>query len=324
MTKEIKSTKWKVLITAPYFQPVADKYRTVFNSNNIEIIVPQVEERMSEQQLLQLKGIEEIDGIICGDDEITQAVLENAKSLKVISKWGTGINSIDSEAAAYRGISVCNTPDAFSDAVADTVLGFILCFARQIPWLNEKMKRGLWRKEPGVSLKECTLGVIGVGNIGRAVIKRAKAFKVHLLGNDIKEIPSDFIRETGLEIVSLEHLLTTSDFVSLNCDLNPTSYHLLCEKTFSLMKPTAFLINTARGSVVDEEALIKALSLKQIAGAGLDVFEKEPLPINSPLRQFSNVLLSPHNANASPSDWERVHENTVENLIKELSKHEKL
>jgi len=316
--------KLKVLITAPYFQPVVEKYRSFFDSHNIETITPQVKERMSEQELLKFKGIEEIDGIICGDDEITKAIFEKAKSLKVISKWGTGISSIDLKEAARRGVPVKNTPDAFTDAVADTVLGFILCFARRIPWVDEKIRQGLWQKEPGLSLKECTLGVIGVGNIGQAVIKRAKAFKIHLLGNDIKEVPSDFVRETGLEVVSLEHLLRESDFISLNCDLNPTSHHLLCEKTFSLMKPTAFLINTARGSVVDEEALISALSLKKIAGAALDVFENEPLPANSPLRDFSNVLLSSHNANASPSAWEKVHKNTLDNLIEELSKHQNL
>jgi D-3-phosphoglycerate dehydrogenase len=313
--------KRKVLITAPYFQPVVEKYQDVFDLNNIEIIVLKVKEMMSEQELLDFKSIGKIDGIICGDDEITEKVLSKAVQLKVISKWGTGIDSIDKEAAAKHSIPVFNTPNAFTDAVADTVFGFMLCFARQIPRINEEMKQGLWQKRKGISLKECVLGVIGVGNIGKAVTRRAKAFEMRVLGNDIKEIPSDFVKETGLEVVSLETLLKEADFISVNCDLNPTSHDLIDEKAFSLMKPTSYIINTARGSIINEQALIKALSSKKIAGAALDVFEKEPLPQDNPLRQFSNVILSPHNANASLTAWERVHENTLQNLIEELNKH---
>jgi D-3-phosphoglycerate dehydrogenase len=311
--------KYKVLITAPYLQPILKNYQNIFDLHQIEVVAPAVKEKMSEKELL--KYVKDIDGIICGDDKITEKVLAAAPRLKIISKWGTGIDSIDLKAAAKRGIPVRNTPNAFTDAVADTVLGFILCFARQIPWLNKEIHSGNWKKQAGLSLKECTLGVIGVGNIGQAVIKRANAFGMRVLGNDIKKIPADFIKETGLKVVSLEKLLKESDFISLNCDLNPTSEHLLNEKTFGIIKPTAYIINTARGPVIDEKALIEALSLKQIAGAGLDVFEKEPLLQNSPLRRFPNVLLSPHNANASPLAWQRVHENTIGNLIKELSKY---
>jgi len=311
--------KWKVLITAPYLYPAIDRYRDLFNSNNIELIVLKVNERLSEQELLDIDRIEEIHGIICGDDRITEKVLERAKSLKIISKWGTGTDSIDKEAAKKRGIPVCNTVDAFTDAVADTTMGFILSFARKIPQLNSDMRKGLWRKQVGVSLKECVLGVIGVGNIGKAMIRRAKAFGMRTLGNDVKEIPSSFLKETGLEVVSLENLLKQADFVTVHCDLNPTSHSLINEKAFNLMKPTAYLINTARGPIVNEQALVKALSSKKIAGVALDVFEKEPLSEDNPLRQFLNVLFSPHNANASPLAWEHVHKNTINNIIKKLS-----
>lgn len=303
--------KYKVLITAPYFQLVLEKYRAVFDENDIELLVPIVNERMSEKELFDLVG--NIDGIICGDDKITEKVLDHAPRLKVIVKWGTGIDSIDTEAAKKRGIPVRNTPNAFTEPVADTVLSFMLCFARGTIDLDNKIRSGIWEKKLNKALNECTLGVIGVGNIGTAVIKRAEAFGMKILGNDIKKIPLSFM-------VSFEQLLKESDFVSVNCDLNPTSLHLINKKTLSLMKPTAYLLNAARGPIVDEKALIEALQNKIIAGAGLDVFEDEPLPQDSPLREMSNVVLSPHNSNASLKAWTHVHENSIKSLLEELQK----
>jgi D-3-phosphoglycerate dehydrogenase len=307
---------WKVLVSAPYMQPVIDRFRTVFEENDIEILLPPVKERLEEQELLEY--VNDIDGVICGDDQFTERVLRAAPRLKVISKWGTGIDSIDQAACQRLGIAVRNTPNAFSEPVADTVMGYVLCFARRLASTDKEMHSGGWRKLPGVSLRECTLGVIGVGNVGKAVVRRAIAFGMTVLGNDVVSMPSDFLRETGIAMTSKEELLSASDFVSVNCDLNPTSYHLIAERELSLMKATAYLINTARGPVIDEGALIEALRRYQIAGAGLDVFESEPLPEDSPLRRMNNVMLAPHNANSSPEAWERVHHNTIRNLIEVL------
>jgi D-3-phosphoglycerate dehydrogenase len=191
----------------------------------------------------------------------------------------------------------------------------MLAFARQHPWLDKAMKAGRWEKRPGRSLAECTLGVVGVGNIGKAVIRRACSFGMKILGTDIVEIKPDFILENGVEMTTLDELLARSDFVSLNCDLNPTSRALINQQTLALMKTSAFLINTARGPVVVEADLIAALQEGAIAGAALDVYETEPLPLDSPLRRLDNVMLAPHNANASPMAWERVHLNTIRNLL---------
>jgi D-3-phosphoglycerate dehydrogenase / 2-oxoglutarate reductase len=297
---------FKVLITAPYFQPVVSKYIDIFTQHGIEVVVPVVKERCSEEELLELVG--DVHGILCGDDKITEKVLDKSPNLKVIVKWGTGIDSIDKEAALKRGIPVHNTPNAFTEPVADTVLNFMLCFARNTFELDKKIRNGVWEKKLNKALNECTLGVIGVGNIGQAVIKRAEGFGMKILGNDIKEKPFGFM-------VSLEQLLGESDFVSLNCDLNSSSYHLINKDTLSLMKPDAYLINTSRGPVVDEKALVYALENKQIAGAGLDVYEDEPLPADSPLKRMSNVILSPHNSNSSLKAWERVHQNSINKLI---------
>lgn len=305
---------YSILLSAPYMLPFIDRFRPVFDHYGLKVILPEVHERLEENQLLVYAG--QFDGAICGDDRYTERVLAAcAPRLKVISKWGTGIDSLDQPAAARLGIKIERTPNAFTLPVADTVLGYILAFARRQPWMDRAMKTGQWEKQLGRSLSECTLGVIGVGNCGKAVLRRARAFGMELLGNDIIEIAPDFILENGVKMTSLADLLGRADFISVNCDLNPTSRHLINAGTLALAKPEAVLINTARGPIVDERALSAALQSKRLAGAALDVFEVEPLPLDSPLLGMENVLLAPHNANSSPAAWERVHWNTIRNLL---------
>jgi len=177
------------------------------------------------------------------------------------------------------------------------------------------MKKGVWDKIPGHTLSESTLGVVGVGNCGKAVLRRARAFGMKLLGNDIVEIAPDFLVENGVEMTTLEDLLQRADYISLNTTLTPTAYHLINAETLRLVKPNAVLINTSRGPVVHEAALVEALQDGRLRGAALDVFEQEPLPLDSPLLQMDNVMLSPHNTNSSLFYWERVHWNTLRNLL---------
>ena len=306
-----------VLFTAPYMIPFVDRFKPVFDKYDIELIVPDVQERMEEADLLKYAG--QFDGAICGDDRYTARVLEACvPRLKIISKWGTGIDSIDAEACSRYSIKIGRTLNAFTTPVADTVLGYMLAFTRRQPWMDREMKSGKWEKIPGKTLSECTLGVIGIGNIGKAVTRRAKAFGMKVYGTDIVDIDHVFISETGVEMTSLENLLKNSDFVSINCDLNPTSQHLMNADTFALMRPNAVLINTARGPIVHEASLIEALQAHRLGGAALDVFEVEPLPVESPLMKMDNVMLAPHNSNSSPTAWERVHWNTIRNLLEGL------
>ena len=312
---------WKVLVSAPYFLPIVEEWRPRLASEGVELIPAKVNERLSEEELLEV--VADIDGIICGDDRITERVLEAAPQLKVISKWGTGIDSIDSKAAAARGISVCRTRNAFSEPVADSALGYMLTFARKMTSLDQDIREGKWKKPQLMALGECVLGVVGVGDCGKAVVRRAVSFGMRVLGNDIVELPADFVSTTGLEVVALEELLTTADFITLHTDLNDTSYHLIGKTQLEQMKTGAYLINTSRGPVVNEPELIDALRQRIIAGAALDVFEDEPLPADSPLRELDNCLLAPHTANSSPKAWNRVHESTVRNLLEVLNKTEK-
>lgn len=307
----------RVLITAPYFIPAIDRYRPQFARAGLEPVVVDVVQRLSEAELLPL--VADVEAIVCGDDEITARVIDAAPGLRVIAKWGTGVDAIDREAAARRGVRVCNTPGAFDDPVADTVLGYMLCFARQLPWLDRDVRAGRWTKRPGFSLAEAILGIVGCGNIGLAVARRAQAFGTRVLGTDQAAEARALAAEEGVEPTDLDDLLRRSDFVSLHVTLDPSSYHLIGERELGLMRETAYLVNTARGRLVDERALAAALADGRIAGAALDVFEEEPLPDDSPLRTLDSCLLAPHNANASPAAWERVHESTIAQLLDALS-----
>lgn len=309
--------KWRVLITAPYMLPIIDNYADVFAENDAEYVKADVEERLEESDLLELVG--EYHGVIAGDDRFTRRVFEAASNLKVLSKWGTGIDSYDQEAAADHGVSITRTIDAFTEPVSDTVLGHILNFARNLAAMDKHMKAGVWEKIPGRALNESTIGVIGVGATGSAVLRKAKPFDARLLGTDPADLQPGHIKTLGVEMVSLDELLAESDFVSLQCDLNETSHHLMNKDAFKKMKNTAYLINCARGPVVDEKALVKALQAGEIAGAGLDVFEFEPLPADSPLRDMDNVVMAPHNSNSSPKAWENVHKRTLDAMFSVLN-----
>jgi len=294
--------------------PSIERFRPVLERYGISLIIANVQERLEESDILKYAG--QFDGTICGDDYYTaRAIAACVPRLKVISKWGTGIDSIDQKAAAEQGVKIGRTLNAFTLPVADTVMGYVLAFARRHPSMDRAMKSGKWEKIPGKALHETTLGVVGVGNIGKAVTRRARAFGMTVLGTDIVEIDHVFIAETGIRMVDLKNLMAQADFISLNCDLNPTSHHLVNSETLSFVRPTSVIINTARGPIVDEPALIAALQAGKIGGAALDVFENEPLPLDSPLLKMDNVMLAPHNANSSPAAWERVHWNTIKNLL---------
>ncbi len=312
-----------VLVCCRYMLPWREDFAAVFRRRGITVLVPDSgalkrgPERMTEDDLLAFAG--RVDGIVCADDALTARVLQAAAPrLKVVAKWGTGLDAIDREAAERLGIKVRNVPGAFTVPVAESALAYMLAFARGQPWQDREVKGGVWRKPPGRTLAESALGVIGVGDIGQQVLRLARAFGMTLLGHDVRPIDPDFLAETGVEPVGLEELLARADFVSLNCDLNPTSRGLISRERLALLKPGAVLVNTARGAVVDEAALAEALAAGRLGGAGLDVFVDEPLPEASPLRRLDNVLLAPHNSNSSPRYWERVHRRTLCNLLEIL------
>ena len=303
----------KVVISAPYLIPTIDTYRPVFEQAGVDIVVANVKERLEEAELLAV--LPGAGGILAGDDRITRAVLKANPELKVISKWGTGTDSFDHDAARELGVKIYNVPNAFSEPVSDSIVGYILAFARNLMGLDRAMKDGVWKKIPGSALCETTIGVIGVGNVGRALLRKLSAFGAMVIANDTRTLHVGDDELHGAKPVSLVELLKRSDFISINCDLNPTSFHLLSDDQFRSMKSNAVVVNCARGPIIDEPALVRALETSAIAGAALDVFEDEPLPSNSALMAMHNVFLAPHNSNSSPEAWRNTHTTAIHNLF---------
>ena len=197
-----------------------------------------------------MHSLHQFNGTICGDDRYTPEAFDAcAPHLKVVSKWGTGIDSINKDGAKKHGVMIGNTENAFSEPVADSVIYYMLHFARNILPMDQMMKAGEWKKLKGRALNDCSLGVIGCGNVGKAVIRRAAAAGMKIYGYDVIDVDPEFLKEYNVEMTTKEVLLGSSDFVSVNCQLTDSSYHLMDEAAFKLMKPTAYFINTARGPI---------------------------------------------------------------------------
>lgn len=308
--------KYNVLITCPHLQRTIDHYRQWFQYHDIEIEVPDIVQQLNENQLLEI--IDRFDGVIAGDDSFTSNVLRKGKKLKTLAKWGIGLDAIALDTAQELGISVTNTPDVFADEIADVVIGYLIMLTRGLHLMDQSVRQGGWLKVQGRSLKGKTLGVIGVGSIGSAVVERGKVMGMSIVGYDVKPISSELINKTGLKQLDLEELLKVADVISLNCNLNQNNYHLLSEKQFNLIKEGAYLINTGRGALIDESALIKALEENKLGGVALDVFENEPLLLDHPLHQFDNCIFGTHNASNTLEAVMRVNDMAINNLWKYL------
>ena len=226
--------------------------------------------------------------------KVTKEIIDAGKNLKVIVRAGVGLDNIDVAAAEARRITVLNTPEAPTVAVAELVFGLMLSWARRLPQADASMKAGRWDKAQfmGTELRGKTLGIVGTGRIGRAVGYKAKSFLMKLLAYD-PVTNAEFVERTGARYVDLNTLLRESDFVTLHVPLVEQTKHLIGKQQLGLMKPTAVLVNTSRGAVIDEAALVEALRSGKIAGACLDVYEAEP-PVGSPLLKLPNVVLTPH------------------------------
>lgn len=306
----------KVLITCPQLQKTIDGYRSAFADHDVEIDLPDIEQQLSEAELLDI--IDHYDGVIAGDDPFTARVLEKGTRLKTLARWGVGVDGVDLDAAKQLGILVTNTPGVFSDEVADVVMGYIILLARGIHKLDTSVRNGSWLKIQGTTLSGKTIGVIGVGNIGQAVIDRSVAFGMTPIGYDVIAPSREFAERTGTEMVEFKDLLSVADFVSLNCNLTTDNRHMLSREQFAQMKDGAYVINCSRGALIDEVALVEVLNSRKLAGAALDSFETEPLPLDSELRQFDNCILGTHNGSNTVEAVLRVNELTIANLFRGL------
>jgi len=248
---------------------------------------------MSEQELL--KAVENVEGLIVGADKIDRKIIEYANNLKIIARHGIGVDNIDLKAATDRNIVVTYAPHVNGDSVADFTIGLMLSLARHISQAHFSMNQRKWESTRFIGVELCgkTLGIIGLGEIGYKVAKRAKGFDMRILYWSRRR-KIDIEKEIGVEYVGLENLLRESDFVTLHVALTDETYGMMGEKELSLMKKSAYLINTARGQIVDERALYEALRDGKIAGAAIDVYHQEPPNFDNPLFKLKNVLTTPH------------------------------
>lgn len=263
-------------------------------SAQCDLVFGPVSAKLDEQSLAELAmGADAI--LFSSRDPITRTVLNTATTLKLAAKFGARPTNIDFEAAAERGIAVGWTPGANARAVAEFTVFLTLAGLRRVDKALESLAAGGWRSPDhiGLEIENRTVGLIGFGAIGRIVTRLFRAMDAKVVVHDPYVNKSD-VEEAGAKIVSLEVLLQVSDVVSLHCQLGPETHRLLRAETLALMKPTAVLVNTARGELIDETAVVKALEGGRLGAAGLDVFCEEPLPLNHPLRQTKGVIATPH------------------------------
>jgi glyoxylate reductase len=293
-------------------------------SNNYQVAANAEDKPFQRQKLLH--GIKDIDGLISMiTDTIDDEVLDKATSLKMIAHFGVGYNNIDVKAATARGILLSNTPGVLTDATAELAFALILSISRRLVECDKITREGRFRYWApmlflGREVTGKTLGVIGLGEIGKAVARRAKGFDMRVIYHNRSRIDISEEKELNAEYVSLKTLLMEADFVSLHVPLTEQTRHLIGGTELSLMKPTACLINTSRGPVVDEQALLEALQNRKICGAGLDVYENEPA-LTPGLTELDNVILLPHVGSGTMETRIKMATMSAENLIAGLSGH---
>lgn len=276
-----------------------------------EIVYP-----VSEDQLCEL--VRDVDGVITGLERFTPRVFDAANRLKVISAGGVGYDHIDVEEATRRGVAVCICAGCNNHSVAELAFGMMIGLSRHIYPADRAMRQGTWSRQVlGPELWDKTLGIVGLGRVGRSTALLGRAFGMRVLATDIVW-DITFANEHAISYVPLDTLLRESDYVSLHVPLTPETHSMIDERAIDLMKPSAYLINAARGPVVNESALVNALRAKRIAGAGLDVFEIEPHPSN-PYVEFDNVILTPHIGGSTFDAFDRAFHLALVNVTNVLN-----
>jgi phosphoglycerate dehydrogenase-like enzyme len=284
---------WKVLTTARAFWNSGEEAQARLEAAGCTVVRSSVAGPLTVEALLE-EGAD-ADAIIASMEPFNATTLPAMPNLKLIARCGVGIDAVDLNAATENGVILTNTPGAMSDAVADFTFALMLGLARHIAGGDALMRRGDWGELRGTTIWGATIGIVGFGSIGQAVALRAAGFHMRILACD----PYQATRAEnfpGIEFVNLDTLLAESDFVSLNAPNTAETSKLFNRERFAKMKPSGYFINTARGALVDEDALLEALNEGVIAGAAIDVYDKEPLARDHPLRSAKNTLLAPHNA----------------------------
>jgi D-3-phosphoglycerate dehydrogenase len=306
---------YRVLVATRSFGSTSKKTWDVLAGAGVEVVKADMKGEVTEERLID--WLKEIDGAVVGVVPMTARVMENSPRLKVVSMHGVGVDHIDLQAASRLGIVIANCPGANDQAVADLAIGLMIAIARNIPPADRALRGQQWGRYSGSELWSKTLGLIGYGRIGRGVAKRALGFDMQVLVYD-PYIQADQVGLPEVRLTtSLQEVIQSADFLSLHAALTAETRAMIGEAQLRAMKPTAYLINTARGGLVDETALHKALQEKWIAGAALDVFVEEP-PLGSLLLGLENIVVTPHVGAHTQEAIERMGVMAAQNVIQTL------
>lgn len=304
----------KLLITTSSFDLDNFSDREIIEEAGYEIILNPHGKRLTEKQVSELLD-DQVVGMVAGVEPLTETVLNNAKLLKVISRCGIGLDNVDINTAKRNGISVYNTPDAPTKAVAELTLAHILSLARRISESDRALRQGIWQPLMGSLISQQLIGVIGYGRIGKMVAGLLQAFGARVLVHDILPVSGD----EGIETVALDELLSQCDIITLHLPYSVESHHIINAETLALMKSTAYLINVARGNLIDEEALLAALQSKQLGGAALDCFSEEPY--TGALVSCNKVQLSAHMGSYAKEARSMMETEACSALVQGLKQH---
>ena len=311
-------SRFKVLVTCPPMIGMIDSFKDRAKSLGIELNAAKVEQTLSEEELIRiLPGFE---GWIIGDDPATKKVFEAGRSgcLRAAVKWGIGTDNIDFEACKDLDIPIVNTPGMFGSEVADVALGYVIGLARYTFTIDKEIKKGNWPKPSGISLKGKKVAIIGYGDIGRNTARRLLASEMDVFVYDPFADKGSI--ESGVSLQEWPLKLDECDFIVVNCALSESSYHLLNSDSFGKMKKGVRIINVGRGPIINENDLIEALDKKIVHSVALDVFENEPLPLNSPLRNYENCIFGSHNSSNTIDGVFRTSFKTIDILSEFLRK----
>ncbi len=306
----------RILVTPTSFGSADPGIRAQLEASVGSVVYNTTGKPLKETDLLSI--ISDFDGYIAGLDEINAAVIAAAHRLKVISRYGVGVDNVDLNAARAHNIVVTNTPGANSASVAELTVGLLLSMTRNIPAAFQSMKSGKWPRLNGVSLEGKTVGLIGLGAIGRQTAQRLFGFGCHLLACDMCSDEA-FADLYAVTYVSLTELLEKSDFILLHCPLNDQTRSMVNEDFLKKVKKGAFLVNTARGELIDNAALLAALESGVLRGAALDVFNPEPPDMNNPLFQLEQVITTPHTSSHTDEATNNMGRMTLHDCLAVLS-----
>lgn len=265
-----------------------------------------------------LARIADADALVISAEPVNEQVLDACKNVKIVQRLGVGYDSLDLEAAAARGVPCCNVPGANKEAVAEHGMTLIMALSKRLPEAHRLTRECQWAEarmltQHTFELKGKTLGIIGLGNTGSGLARRARPFEMRVVYNDVREIDAEIIEAVGAQFMEKDDLYRTADIISINTDLNPTTRGMIDVRALSLMRPDALLVCCARGGIIDEAALRDALNAGRLAGAGIDVFETEPITRDNPLLAAKNIILTSHiagvTADTTPRIFQWAHEN---------------